>query len=267
MSITRTNSNKQLVDSNYTQTFTAENKADVEDAYIQFAMIEALGPMSETLKTNTNFRDDTWMDGNFRPQNYSVGTTQGQAIVAKLQADWASEVPDYSAHATNLVAEGAADRLPYVNDWISWYNMEEPSTAIKTTYSLSYSNYCSWYALKFDKTTKEVMSKIVLPNDVFVAEYGEPNLGSISLPAWFKGDNGRYFARIHKKDGTYDDHYDIYMHAPIALMKEWIDANSLTFPYDISSVDLKNSLHSWGITVKESTNEIRHIKAYARTFL
>ena len=267
MSITRTNSNKQLVDSNYTQTFTAENKADVEDAYIQFAMIEALGPMSETLKTNTNFRDDTWMDGNFRPQNYSVGTTQGQAIVAKLQADWASEVPNYSAHATNLVAEGAADRLPYVNDWISWYNMEEPSTAIKTTYSLSYSNYCSWYALKFDKTTKEVMSKIVLPNDVFVAEYGEPNLGSISLPAWFKGDNGRYFARIHKKDGTYDDHYDIYMHAPIALMKEWIDANSLTFPYDISSVDLKNSLHSWGITVKESTNEIRHIKAYARTFL
>ena len=267
MSITRTNSNKQLVDSNYTQTFTAENKADVEDAYIQFAMMEALGPMSETLKTNTNFRDDTWMDGNFRPQNDSVGTTQGQAIVAKLQADWASEVPNYSAHATNLVAEGAADRLPYVNDWISWYNMEEPSTAIKTAYSLSYSNYCSWYALKFDKTTKEVMSKIVLPNDVFVAEYGEPNLGSISLPAWFKGDNGRYFARIHKKDGTYDDHYDIYMHAPIALMKEWIDANSLTFPYDISSVDLKNSLHSWGITVKESTNEIRHIKAYARTFL
>ena len=267
MSITRTNLYKQLVDSNYTQTFTAENKADVEDAYIQFAMMEALGPMSETLKTNTNFRDDTWMDGNFRPQNYSVGTTQGQAIVAKLQADWASEVPNYSAHATNLVAEGAADRLPYVNDWISWYNMEEPSTAIKTTYSLSYSNYCSWYALKFDKTTKEVMSKIVLPNDVFVAEYGEPNLGSISLPAWFKGDNGRYFARIHKKDGTYDDHYDIYMHAPIALMKEWIDANSLTFPYDISSVDLKNSLHSWGITVKESTNEIRHIKAYARTFL
>ena len=267
MSITRTNSNKQLVDSNYTQTFTAENKADVEDAYIQFAMMEALGPMSETLKTNTNFRDDTWMDGNFRPQNYSVGTTQGQAIVAKLQADWASEVPNYSAHATNLVAEGAADRLPYVNDWISWYNMEEPSTAIKTTYSLSYSNYCSWYALKFDKTTKDVMAKIVLPNDVFVAEYGEPNLGSISLPAWFKGDNGRYFARIHKKDGTYDDHYDIYMHAPIALMKEWIDANSLTFPYDISSVDLKNSLHSWGITVKESTNEIRHIKAYARTFL
>ena len=267
MSITRTNSNKQLVDSDYTQTFIAENKADLEDAYIQFVMVEALGPMSETLKTNTNFRDDTWMDGNFRPQNYSVGTTQGQAIVAKLEADWASEVPDYSAHATNLVAEGAADRLPYVNDWISWYNMEEPSTAIKTAYSLSYSNYCSWYALKFDKTTKDVMAKIVLPNDVFVAEYGEPNLGSISLPAWFKGDNGRYFARIHKKDGTYDDHYDIYMHAPIALMKEWIDANSLTFPYDISSVDLKNSLHSWGITVKESTNEIRHIKAYARTFL
>ena len=267
MSITRTNSNKQLVDSNYTQTFTAENKADVEDAYIQFAMMEALGPMSETLKTNTNFRDDTWMDGNFRPQNYSVGTTQGQAIVAKLEADWASEVPNYSAHSNNLVAEGAADRLPYVNDWISWYNMEEPSSAIKTTYSLSYTRYCNWYALKFDKTTKDVMAKIVLPNDVFVAEYGEPNLGSISLPAWFKKENGRYFARIHKKDGTYDDHYDIYIHAPIALMKEWIDANSLTFPYDISSVDLKNNLHSWGITVKESTNEIRHIKAYARTFL
>ena len=269
MGITRTDINKwqEITCSDYSESYVGETKDSANDCYIQAVQSKILAPMSETLKTNTNFRDDTWMDGNFRPQNYSVGTTQGQAIVAKLEADWASEVPDYSAHATNLVAEGAADRLPYVNDWISWYNMEEPSTAIKTAYSLSYSNYCSWYALKFDKTTKEVMSKIVLPNDVFVAEYGEPNLGSISLPAWFKGDNGRYFARIHKKDGTYDDHYDIYIHAPIALMKEWIDANELTFPYDISSVDLKNSLHSWGITVKESTNEIRHIKAYARTFL
>ena len=34
-----------------------------------------------------------------------------------------------------------------------------------------------------------------------------------------------------------------------------------------SGKDLKNNLHSWGITVKEDTNEIRHIKAYARTFL
>ena len=267
MSITRTNENKEISDSDYTFTILSNSKANAEDAYVKEVQEHILTSMATTMESNTNFRDDTWMDGNFRPQNYSVGTTQGQAIVAKLEADWANEVPNYSAHATNLVAEGAADRLPYVNDWISWYNMEEPSSAIKTTYSLSYTRYCNWYALKFDKTTKDVMAKIVLPNDVFVAEYGEPNLGSISLPAWFKKENGRYFARIHKKDGTYDDHYDIYIHAPIALMKEWIDANSLTFPYDISSVDLKNNLHSWGITVKESTNEIRHIKAYARTFL
>jgi hypothetical protein len=267
MSITRTNENKQISDSDYTFSILSDSKANAEDAYVKEVQETILTSMATTMESNTNFRDDTWMDGNFRPQNYSVGTTQGQAIVAKLEADWASEVPNYSAHSNNLVAEGAADRLPYVNDWISWYNMEEPSSTIKTTYSLSYTRYCNWYALKFDKTTKEVMAKIVLPNDVFVAEYGEPNLGSISLPAWFKKENGRYFARIHKKDGTYDDHYDIYIHAPIALMKEWIDANSLTFPYDISSVDLKNNLHSWGITVKESTNEIRHIKAYARTFL
>jgi hypothetical protein len=267
MSITRTNENKEISDSDYTFSILSDSKENAEDAYIKEVQHSILTPMANTLQSNTNFRDDTWMDGNFRPQNYSVGTTQGQAIVAKLEADWADEVPDYSTHATNLVAEGAADRLPYVNDWISWYNMEVPSTAIKNTYSLSYTKYCDWYALKFDKTTKTVMAKIVLPNDVFVAEYGEPNLGSISLPAWFKKENGRYFARIHNKDGTYDDHYDIYIHAPIALMKEWIDANSLTFPYDISSVDLKNSLHSWGITVKESTNEIKHIKAYARTFL
>ena len=264
MSITRTNSNKQLVDSDYTFTIFSNSKEETEDAYIKHVQDIILTNLATTQESNTNFRDDTWMDGNFRPENYSVGTTQGQAIVAKLEADWASEVSDYSAYATNLVAEGAPDRLPYVNDWISWYNMEEPSSAIKTTYSLSYSSYCNWYALKFDKTTKEVMAKIVLPNDEFVSKYGEPG---ISLPAWFKKDNGRYFARIHKKDGTYDDHYDIYIHAPIALMKEWIDANSLTFPYDISSVDLKDKLHSWGITVKGSTNEIKHIKAYSRNYL
>ena len=267
MSITRTNSNKQLVDSDYTFTILSNSKEGAEDAYIKEVQETILTTMASTMQSNTNFRDDTWMDGNFRPQNYSVGTTQGQAIVAKLEADWGSEVPNYSAHATNLVAEGAPDRLPYVNDWISWYNMEQPSTAIKTAYNLTYSTYYNWYALKFDKTTKEVMAKIVISNDEFVSKYGEPDLGSVSLPAWFKKDNGRYFARIHKKDGTYDTHYDIYIHAPIALMKEWTDANSLTFPYDTSSVDLKNNLHSWGITVKEDTKEIKHVKAYARTFL
>ena len=45
------------------------------------------------------------MDGSLARQDYTVGTTQGQAIVTKLEADWADEVPDYSAHATNLVAE------------------------------------------------------------------------------------------------------------------------------------------------------------------
>ena len=120
MSITRTNENKEISDSDYTFSILSDSKENAEDAYIKEVQHSILTPMANTLQSNTNFRDDTWMDGNFRPQNYSVGTTQGQAIVAKLEADWADEVPDYSTHATNLVAEGAADRLPYVNDWISW---------------------------------------------------------------------------------------------------------------------------------------------------
>ena len=266
MSITRTDINKrqEITCSDYSESYVAETKNGVNDCYIQTIQGKILGTFSETQKTNTNFRDDTYMDGTLARSDYTVGTTQGQAIVAKLEADWASEVPDYSAHAINLVAEFTPDRLPYVNNSISWYNFEEPSTAIKTAYSLSYSNYCNWYGLKFDKTTKAVMAKIVLPNDEFVSKYGEPG---ISLPAWLKKENGRFFARLHKKDGTYDDYYDIYIHAPISLVKEWTDASSLTFPYNTSSIDLKNNILCWGITVKGSTNEIKHIKAYSRNYL
>ena len=267
MSITRSNANKELVDSDYTESFLAESKNDVEDAYLQSIMNKVLGTFTETQKTNTSFRDDTYMDGSLARQDYTVGTTQGQAIVAKLEADWADEVPDYSAHATNLVAEFTPNRLPYTNDSITWYNFEEPSSSLKTTFSLDYNAYNNWYGLKFDKVTKEVMIKVVLDNDEFVAQYGEPNLGSVSLPHWLAKKNGRFFARLHKKDGTYDDHYDIYIHAPVGLFKEWADENSLTFPYDTTSIDLKDNILCWGITVKESTNEIKHLKAYARNYL
>lgn len=267
MSITRTNSNKELADSTYSFKFLSDSKEATEDAFVQHLQSTILKKFADTQETNTSFRDDTYMDGSLARQDYTVGTTQGQAIVAKLEADWADEVPDYSAHATNLVAEFTPNRLPYTNDSITWYNFEEPSSSLKAAYGLSYTNYLWWYGLKFDKVTKEVMLKVVLDNDEFVSVYGEPDLGSISLPHWLAKKNGRFFARLHKKDGTYDDHYDIYIHAPISLFKEWVDENSLTFPYDDSSIDLKDNILCWGITVKESTSEIKHLKAYARNYL
>ena len=265
MSITRSNSNKKIIDSDYSGvSIESLDKNSTDDGFISYVHTKILGTFATTQESNTNFKDDIYMDGSLARSDYTVGTTQGQAIVSKLQADWASEVPNYSAHAINLVAEFTPDRLPYTNNSISWYNFEEPSSAIKTTYSLSYSKYCNWYGLKFDKTTKEVMAKIVLPNDEFVSKYGEP---SISLPAWLKKENGRFFAKLHKKDGSVDDYYDIYIHAPVSLFKEWTDANSLTFPYNTSSINLKDNILCWGITVKGSTNEIKHIKAYSRVYL
>ena len=57
--------------------------------------------------------DTTYMGGSSARIDYAVGTTQGQAIVTKLEATWPDEVASYDNNNQNLVAEYTAARPPY----------------------------------------------------------------------------------------------------------------------------------------------------------
>ena len=151
--------------------------------------------------------DVTYMGGVVARTDYSIGTTQGQAIVAKLEATWPDELPSYTAHGNNLVAEYTANRPPYVNDSISFYNFEEASDAVKTTFGASYQQYMSWYGLKFDTVTESVLAKFVIPAEEMlrVDETSYYNVQT-ALPV----GSYHFYARLHDKSNTVFENIDVY---------------------------------------------------------
>lgn len=218
-------------------------------------------------------RDDTYMNGSLARSDYTITTSEGQAIKNKLLTDWPNEVEDYQNSDINLVAEYTAQRDPYVNDSISWYSFDNdrPPSAVRSAYGLTDAteSYREWYGLKFDKITKEVLCKAVYTFDGFMTNKRN-DMQIPTLPKWIydstKGNNEQpsYVAMIHDKTKNIDEHYDIYFAAPESLVKEWCTENSLVFSHD---ADIKDDIMLWGITIKGTTGEIKYVKAYTRYFL
>ena len=220
-------------------------------------------------------RDDTYMNGSLARSDYTITTTEGQAIKAKLLADWPTEVPDYQNSDINLVAEYTANRPPYVNDSISWYSFghDRPPAAIRTAYSLSNStkHYREWFGLKFDKVTKNVLCKAVYTWRGFLSNKRN-DMVIPTLPKWLRNPErgflwnrpNCYVAMIHDKSGNINEYYDIYFTCHEYLLKEWCEENSITFSH---TADIKDHIMIYGMTVKGTTGEIKYVKAYTRYFL
>ena len=208
-----------------------------------------------------NALDKTYMAGSLAREDYSIGTTQGQAIVAKLEATWPDELPSYTAHGNNLVAEYTANRPPYVNDSISFYNFEEASDAVKTTFGASYQQYMPWYGLKFDTVTESVLAKFVIPAEEMlrVDETSYYNVQT-ALPV----GSYHFYARIHDKSNNINENIDVYFLSAPDLVETWCTENSYTFPYDISDTTIEPKLMIWGCVYNTTTNAFTHIKAYTR---
>jgi len=240
-------------------TSASENKV-LKIYHEQFGSIKA--QIDVTREVNeTNVLDKTYMAGSLAREDYAIGTTQGQAIIAKLQATWPDEVSSYTTHSKNLVAEYTAQRPPYTNDSISFYNFEEPSDEIKTTFGASYEQYMSWYGLKFDKTTEEVLAKFVIPAEEMlrVDDATYTNVSS-NLPM----SDYHFYARIHDKSNNVNENVDVYFLADADAMQEWCTENSYTFPYNISDSSIKPKLMIWGCVYNTTTRAFTHIKAYTR---
>lgn len=226
----------------------------------QFGAIKA--SIDTTVEVNeANVLDKTYMGGSLVREDYAVGTTQGQAIVAKLQATWPDEIPSYTTHGKNSVAEYTPQRPPYTNNSISFYNFEEPSDAIKTTFNASYEQYMSWYGLKFDKVTEDVLAKFVIPAEEMerIDSVTYTNVSS-NLPM------GAYhfYARIHDKSNNINENIDVYFLTDSDVMRAWCTENSYTFPYNTSDPSIKPKIMIWGCVYNTTTNAFTHIKAYTR---
>lgn len=228
-------------------------------------MIGSVNSQIERVQTidTSQVMDTTYMGGSSARVDYAVGTTQGQAIVAKLEATWPDEVASYDNNNQNLVAEYTAARPPYdSNPCISFYNFDEPTDAIKTTFNATYEEYHPWYGLKFDKVTEVVLAKFVISDEEMKNVDGVTWLTVHDLlPAC----SYTFFARIHDKDENIDENVDVYFQADATVVQEWCTANSYTFPYDTDDDTIEPMLCLWGCVYNTTSKEITHVKAYART--
>ena len=209
----------------------------------------------------SQIKDTAYMNGSAARTDYAVTTDEGKAIVDKLKATWPDEVDSYDNNAINLVSEYTAQRPPYTNDSISFYEFSEASDSIKTTFSASYEEYKSWYGLKFDTVTEDVLAKFVIPTE---------EMERVDSISWLDIKNKlpicsyEFFARIHDKSGNVNENVDVYFHADASIVKAWCDENSYTFPYDVSDTSIEPHLFIWGCVYNTTTSALTHIKAYAR---
>lgn len=228
-------------------------------------MIGSVNSQLERLETidNSQIMDTTYMGGSSARVDYAVGTTQGQAIVTKLEATWPDEVASYDNNNQNLVAEYTAARPPYdSNPCISFYNFDAPTDAIKTTFNATYNEYKDWYGLKFDKVTETVLAKFVISDE---------EMRNTDINAWqeihdlLPACSYTFFARIHDKSNNVDENVDVYFQADATVVQEWCTANSYTFPYDTDDDTIEPMLFIWGCVYNTTSRGITHVKAYTRT--
>ena len=211
----------------------------------------------------TQVKDTTYLNGSATRTDYAVGTTQGQAIVTKLNNDFSGEVSSFDNNTMNLVGEYTAQRPPYnINNSISFYNFDVPTDTIKNSFGATYNEYKSWYGLKFDTVTNDVLAKFVIPETemkrVDVDTYNEIN-------ALLPPHSYQFYARIHDKSSNINENVDVYFQADPSVMKSWCTTNSYTFPYDTTDTTIEPLLFIWGCVYNTTSETITHVKAYART--
>ena len=211
----------------------------------------------------TQVKDTTYLNGSATRTDYAVGTTQGQAIVTKLNNDFSGEVSSFDNNTINLVGEYTAQRPPYnVNNNISFYNFDVPTDTIKNSFGATYQEYKEWYGLKFDTVTNDVLAKFVIPESemkrVDVDTYNEIN-------ALLPTHSYQFYARIHDKSSNINENVDVYFQADPSVMKSWCTTNSYTFPYDTTDTTIEPLLFIWGCVYNTTSETITHVKAYART--
>ena len=213
-----------------------------------------------------NITDKVWMNGSLARTDYSITSTEGQRIKGILDTNFPGT--NYARDNRNLVSEFTPNREPYQNNSVSWYDMQAIPDSLKTQYSVNYNEYTDWYGMKFDLTTNKILLKVVIELDDPVAqeliEKARPNFPVQEREVWNKTLQINYIALIHEPDGTVTNQVDFFLNCSDVRIKEFCDANSLTFPYDYSDKSLRDRIWTWGIVFNRTTGAPIHVKAYER---
>tara|TARA_B100001093_G_scaffold67800_1_gene57877 strand:- start:5405 stop:6283 length:879 start_codon:yes stop_codon:yes gene_type:complete len=208
------------------------------------------------------WRDDVYMAGSLSRQDISISTTEGSEIVDKLEAGWADFIPNYKLQNVNLVSEFIPLRPPYVNNSISFYDMNLPTDDLKEKFGFEYNEYLNWYGLKFDKTTLEVTMKAVLPMGEM--QRAHPTIAS-NIEQLIPVYGNHFFAVMHNQSKEMNPNVDVYFQVSHENGSQWCRDMELAIPYTDESLNSK--LWIWGAVYNTEMKKITHVKAYIRNYL
>lgn len=205
--------------------------------------------------------DFVYVDKEIVREDFSMNTEEGQVIMAKLETEFPN-FTDYRRQANNMVAEYDGYRAPYSNPSLSFYDFQiVMPAAIQTAFNVSYqaSELKTWYGLKFDLVTRDVLLKAV----VLDFAGAKPELPP-SHPIY-----NNYYALTHSADGSVSDWVDCYSFSTRSQIKQFCLDKGLDYPLP-DEEDLKpgyQAVWNWGVVFNKSTLEYGPVKAYVRYYL
>jgi len=218
------------------------------------------------LNTDSNIgkslRDDVYMAGSIARRDYSIDTTEGSALVDELEAGWEDFIPDYRRDNKNLVSEFTPMRQPYINNSISYYDMQEPTSELKTYFSLPYNTYLPFHGLKFDKTTSDVVIKAMITPDEMYTHH--PDLCK-TIDKIIPSVGTHFFGVIYNSDGEMSSLVDVYFTVGYDIGSKWCQSIGSALPYTDESLTPK--LSYWGGVYNTDIAKMTHVKAYITNYL
>ena len=230
---------------------TATTEDEIEDLIHDF-LLQVAQNQTDPSKL---IEDDVYVDGSVVRRDYSVGTPEGQALVAELEEAFPNFV-NWESTQYNLVGRFSAYREPYENTSISWYVEDvTPSAELLSDYGIEEGslNLISWYGLKFDMSTRDIKLKAVVVD----VEGDKP-----ALPAGYNG----YYALTYNQDHSLSEWVDFYVTATAKRMVEFCAENGLDYPAPAVGTDVEDDefIDCWGVVYNSRTLEYGPVKAYVR---
>jgi hypothetical protein len=221
---------------------------EVVDQYLARRNIEMV---TTQIARGSAIRDRLYVAGEIARDDYTIASPQAADILAELEQEF-PDAADYRSNPANLIGRYDAYRPPYANPSISWYEMKAPSAALLGQYGAAgYRTYMDWYGLKFDLVSREIMLKVVLGADCFIDQ---------PLPPLPRG--AKFYARIHRSDGSVAPEVDCYVLSDRDVMQAYCQAVGYPWPY---ADDAAASVWLYGVTFNIETQQIDVVKAYERT--
>lgn len=207
-------------------------------------------------------RDDVYMAGSIARKDYSINTTEGSALVDELEAGWEDFIPDYRRNNKNLVSEFTPMRPPYINNSISYYDMQVPTDELKTHFSLPYNVYLPFHGLKFDRITSDVVIKAMIPPSEMYAEH--PDLAKV-IEKIIPTIGSHFFGIIYNSSGEISPLVDVYFTVGYDIATEWCESIDSALPY--TDTELNDKVSYWGAVYNTDMAKITHVKAYVTNYL